>query len=147
MHRQSVLLLFLAALSVSLVGWTPLAPKVHPAVAVANEVLAAIATQDAKGLYVHLNATNREKLTLQDVENHLPEMKTMTAGAPEISALVEGRRFAKTGEVFAKVRVEGHEVIGLTLTLEDGHYRFEDIHSPSVESYEKLGKIWPPPNR
>ena len=43
----------------------------------------------------------------------------------------------------AKIRVVDEEVYVVTLTLEDGQYRFEDLHSPSVADYEALTKIEP----
>ena len=70
-------------------------------------------------------------------------MREKTGGGTEISELVKGRRFDKTGEVAGKIRVVGDEVMILSLTLEDGKYLFEDINSPSVKRYEALGKLWP----
>jgi hypothetical protein len=118
-------------------------PAAHPAVAVADEILTAIANGDAEGLQKHLSEVNRKKLTLEKIKKYLPEMNSDTGGVTGISELVKGRRFDKTGEVFGKIRVEGREVMGVSLTLEEGEYRFDGINSPSVKRYEELGKLWP----
>ena len=43
----------------------------------------------------------------------------------------------------AKIRVVEDEVFVVVLTLEEGHYLFEDLNSPSVAGYEALEKIAP----
>ena len=115
-------------------------PK-HPAVDIADAILLAIAEGNMEEFHRHLNATNRSKLRPDQDKKNMPGRKRKTGGATQITELVKGRRFDKTGEVCGKIRIAGNEVMVVTLVPEDGTYRFEDINSPSLKRYESLPRL------
>ena len=115
-------------------------PAEHPAITVANQVLAAIQAGDAAAIRPLLNATNQKKVSDDDIVGLLKEVKE-TIG--DVTQVTEVRKRQREGEVAAKIRVRGEEVLVVVLTLEEGQYRFEDINSPSVADYDSLEKIAP----
>ena len=112
----------------------------HPAITVANQVLAAIQAGDAAAMKPLLNATNQEKVSDDEIAQYLKRKKG-TIG--DVTKVTEVRESSREGQVMAKIRVEGDEVFVVVLTLEEGQYRFEDINSPSVADYEAQAKITP----
>lgn len=115
-------------------------PAEHPAITVANQVLAAIQAGDAAAIRPLLNATNQKKVSDDDIVGLLKEVKE-TIG--DVTQVTEVRKSSREGQVVAKIGVRGEEVLVVVLTLEEGQYRFEDINSPSVADYEALEKIAP----
>ena len=115
-------------------------PAEHPAITVANQVLAAIQAGDAAAIRPLLNATNQKKVSDDDIVGLLKEVKE-TIG--DVTQVTEIRKRQREGEVAAKIRVRGEEVLVVVLTLEEGQYRFEDINSPSDADYDSLEKIAP----
>jgi hypothetical protein len=115
-------------------------PAEHPAMTVANQVLAAIQAGDAAAMKPLLNATNQKKVSDDEIAQYLKEEKG-TIG--DVTQVTEVRKRQREGEVAAKIRVRGDEVLVVVLTLEEGQYRFEDINSPSVADYDSLEKIAP----
>ena len=105
----------------------------HPAITVANQVLAAIQAGDAAAIRPLLNATSQKKVSDDEIEGLLKEAKEFIADATTVS---EVRESSRQGEWMAKIRVVGDEVFVVALTLEEGQYRFEDLNSPSVADYE-----------
>ncbi len=116
--------------------------KPHPALAVMNGVLQAVAKQDAKAIMGLLNAVNRRKVKARNVTGLLEYLLKKTAGKTTVSEIRAAPSHLKAGGVVGKVRVAGHEVFVVSLTFEGGHYRFEDINSPSIEMYNKLRLLW-----
>ena len=116
------------------------APAEHPAITVANQVLAAIQAGDAAAIRPLLNVTNQKKVSDDDIVGLLKEVKE-TIG--DVTQVTEVRKRQREGEVAAKIRVRGEEVLVVVLTLEEGQYRFEDINSPSVSDYDSLEKLAP----
>ncbi|MCP4816101.1 MAG: hypothetical protein GY888_26595, partial [Planctomycetaceae bacterium] len=98
-------------------------PAEHPAITVANQVLAAIQAGDAAAIRPLLNATNQKKVSDDDIVGLLKEVKE-TIG--DVTQVTEVRKRQREGEVAAKIRVRGEEVLVVVLTLEEGQYRFED---------------------
>ena len=115
-------------------------PAEHPAITVANQVLAAIQAGDAAAIRPLLNATNQKKVSDDDIVGLLKEVKE-TIG--DVTQVTEVRKRQREGEVAAKIRIRGEEVLVVVLTLEEGQYRFEDINSPSVSDYDSLEKLAP----
>ncbi len=115
-------------------------PAEHPAITVANQVLAAIQAGDAAAMKPLLNATNQEKVSDDEIAQYLQEEKG-TIG--DVTKVTEVRKHSREGQVMAKIRVAGDEVFVVVLTLEEGQYRFEDINSPTVAGYESQEKIAP----
>jgi len=105
----------------------------HPAITVANQVLAAIQAGDAAAIRPLLNATNQKKVSDDEIEGLLKEAKEFIADSTTVS---EVRESSRKGQWMAKIRVVGDEVFVVALTLEEGQYRFEDLNSPSVADYE-----------
>ena len=105
----------------------------HPAITVANQVLAAIRAGDAAAMKPLLNATNQKKVSDDEIAQYLQEEKG-TVG--DVTKVTEVRESSRKGQVMAKIRVAGDEVFVVVLTLEEGQYRFEDINSPAVADYE-----------
>ena len=115
-------------------------PAEHPAITVANQVLAAIQAGDAAAMKPLLNATNQKKVSDDEIAQYLKEKKG-TIG--DVTTVTEVRKSSREGQVMAKIRVAGDEVFVVVLTLEEGQYRFEDINSPAVADYEAQEKIAP----
>ena len=105
----------------------------HPAITVANQVLAAIQAGDAAAMKPLLNATNQKKVSDDEIAQYLKEEQGTIGDVTEVT---EVRESSREGQVMAKIRVAGDEVFVVVLTLEEGQYRFEDINSPSVADYE-----------
>ncbi len=114
--------------------------EAHPAVTAANQVLAAIHASDAEAIRPLFNATNQRKVSDSDLERLFQEAKEMLGDVHQVSEL---REHYRDGFVAAKIRVVGREVLVVVLSIEDGHYLFEDLNSPGVEDWENLGQIWP----
>ena len=114
--------------------------KEHPAMTVANQVLAAITAGDVAAIRPLLNSNNKD-LSDEDVTGYMQQDGKEAMG--DVRTVSELRQGRSENEVVAKIRVKGEEVYVVTLTLEEGNYRFEDINSPSVEDYEALTKIEP----
>ena len=115
-------------------------PAEHPAITVANQVLAAIQAGDAAAMKPLLNATNQEKVSDDEIAQYLQEEKG-TIG--DVTKVTEVRKHSREGQVMAKIRVVGDEVFVVVLTLEEGQYRFEDINSPTVADYEAQAIVAP----
>ena len=107
---------------------------------VANQVLAAITAGDVAAIRPLLNSNNKD-LSDEDVTGYMQQDGKEAMG--DVRTVSELRQGRSENEVVAKIRVKGEEVYVVTLTLEEGNYRFEDINSPSVEDYEALTKIEP----
>jgi hypothetical protein len=105
----------------------------HPAITVANQVLAAIQAGDAAAIRPLLNATNQKKISDDEIGGLLKEAKEFIG---DVSEVTEVRESSRKGQWMAKIRVVGDEVFVVALTLEEGQYRFEDLNSPSVADYE-----------
>ena len=105
----------------------------HPAISVANQVLAAIQAGDAAATRPLLNATNQKKISDDEIGGLLKEAKEFIG---DVSEVTEVRESSRKGQWMAKIRVVGDEVFVIALTLEEGQYRFEDLNSPSVADYE-----------
>ena len=118
----------------------PPATEAHPAITAANKILSAIHTGDTAAIRQLLNATNQEKISDDDLPELLKEAKEILGEVTEVTEVKKGRR---ENEVAAKIRVVEDEVFVVVLTLEEGHYLFEDLNSPSVAGYEALEKIAP----
>ena len=119
---------------------TTSASEAHPAINVANQVLAAIHASDAAAIRPLFNATNQRKVSDSDLEGLFRESKDILGDVHQVSEL---REHYRDGFVAAKIRVVGGEVFVVVLSLEDGKYLFEDLNSPGVDDWEKLGQIWP----
>ena len=116
------------------------APAEHPAITVANQVLAAIQAGDAAAIRPLLNATNQKKVSDDDIVGLLKEVKE-TIGY--VTQVTEVRKRQREGEVAAKIRVRGEEVLVVVLTLEEGQYRFKHLTTPTIAAYDSLEKIAP----
>ena len=112
----------------------------HPAMTAANQVLVAIHASDAAALRPLLNATNQRKMSDADWVGLFREAKGSIGDVRQVSEL---RRHFREGYVVAKIRVIGHEVFVVVMSLEDGQYLFEDISSPGISAYEALEIIAP----
>ena len=112
----------------------------HPAITVANQVLAAIQAGDAEAIRPLLNATNQKKISDDEIGGLLKEAKEFIGDATTVS---EVRESSRDGQWMAKIRVVGNEVFVVALTLEEGQYRFEDLNSPSIANYEAQPKVAP----
>ena len=119
---------------------SPPATEAHPAITAANKILSAIHAGDTAAIRQLLNATNQEKISDDDLPELLKEAKEILGEVTEVTEVKKGRR---ENEVAAKIRVVEDEVFVVVLTLEEGHYLFEDLNSHSVAGYEALEKIAP----
>ena len=112
----------------------------HPAMTVANQVLAAIQAEDAAAIRPLLNATNQKKVSDDEIGGLLKQAKEFIA---DVTTVSEVRESDREGQVMAKIRVVDDEVFVVALTLEEGQYRFEDLNSPSVADYEAQAVVAP----
>jgi len=112
----------------------------HPAITVANQVLAAIQAEDAAAIRPLLNATNQKKVSDDEIGGILKQAKEFIA---DVTTVSEVRESDREGQVMAKIRVVDDEVFVVALTLEEGQYRFEDLNSPSVADYEAQAVVAP----
>ncbi len=116
----------------------PAGAAAHPARVAANKVLAAIIDTDTAAIKSLLNKTNQKKIGDDDIAAMLEESKKVVGDNREITELRKGR---SENEVLGKVLVADGEVLVVVLTLEDNEYRFEDLNSPDVDSYEAMEMI------
>ena len=112
--------------------------KLHPAAAVANQVLAAIHNSDVEAIKSHFNETNRANIGDKQFAELIEGAREMIGITRKISELREG---SLPNVVLAKVRAVGEEVHVLVLELEGGTYRLEDINSPTVVDFENMKLI------
>ena len=84
------------------------APAEHPAITVANQVLAAIQAEDAEAIRPLLNATNQKKISDDEIGGFLKEAKYFIGDATKVS---EVRESSRDGQWMAKIRVVGKEVV------------------------------------
>ena len=108
-------------------------PAEHPAITVANQILAAIQAEDAAAIRPLLNATNQKKVSDDEIGGLIKQAKEFIA---EVTTVSEVRKSSQDGQWMAKIRVVEDEVFVVALTLEEGQYRLEDFNSPSVADYE-----------
>lgn len=112
----------------------------HPAMTAANQVLVAIHANDTAALRPLLNATNQRKIRDADWVGLFREAKDIIGDVRQVS---EVRAHFREGYIVAKIRVIGHEVFVVVMSLEDGQYLFEDLSSPGISQYEALDTIAP----
>ena len=116
-------------------------PAEHPAITVANQVLAATRTGQAAHLRPLLNAANQKKLSYDDIVGQLDGLRAQIGGVAQVTEL---RKWQREGEVAAKIRVEAELVVWVVvLTLEEGQYRFKHLTTPTIAAYDSLEKIAP----
>ena len=126
----------------------------HPAITVANQVLAAIEAGDAAAMKPLLNATNQEKVNDDEIAQYLKRKQETIGNVTKVTevrgGLGHGLNWRLTpvtttvlNQVMVKIRVAGDEVFVVVLTLEEGQYRFEDLNSPSVADYEAQAIVAP----
>ncbi len=107
--------------------------------AVGTFVLNAIKATDVTALKCALNQVNSNKP--EHLKDFMIESQKFTEG---VQSITEIRRYDKhTGVVWVlcKLKAVDEEMMVITLSLENGKYLFEDIHSPSLSEYEKLEVI------
>lgn len=112
----------------------------HPAIVAANQVLAAIHSQDAVAIRPLLNATNQRKLSDDDLVKLSQEAGEILGDIRRVSEL---RNHPRPGYVMAKIRVVGGEVFVVVLSQEEGKYLFEDLNSPPSSDYEEQERLAP----
>ena len=116
-------------------------PAEHPAITVANQVLAATRTGQAAHLRRHLNATLRKNLSYDDINAMLDYIRRNDGGVTQVTEL---RKWQREGEVAAKICVDAElVVVVMVLTLEEGQYRFKHLTTPTIAAYDSLEKIDP----
>lgn len=113
-------------------------------VMVANGIITAIRSDDLDTLVTFFNETNRKKFGVplspeqrKKMEKYLVKSKRQIGDVQKVEEAREKSPDPKP-EVVVKIRVDGGEVFVVVLSREGEEYFFEDINSPSTESYEKL---------
>ncbi|NLI75596.1 MAG: hypothetical protein GX442_04035 [Candidatus Riflebacteria bacterium] len=109
--------------------------------AVAAAVLKAIRAADGQALLGLCNATNRRKITPEQLPEIMKELQQEAGNVEQIGDLRQGPSFATKGSVCAFLRTEGVETFVIMLTNENGEYGFEDINSPDTAQWEKLAPL------
>jgi hypothetical protein len=107
--------------------------------AVGTFVLNAFKETNVTALKCTFNQGNRDKQG--NVKEFMIESIKFTEG---VNNITEIRRYDKHNGVvwmLCKLQVVDEEMMVITLSLENGKYLFEDIHSPSVSDYEELELI------
>ena len=107
----------------------------HPAVEVANSVLAAIHDGDANAIRSFFNETNRQNIVEEQFIELVEVAREIAGDTHEISELRQG---TTDGVVIAKIRAQDDKVNVLVLELENGEYRLEDINTPTITEYNNL---------
>ena len=102
-------------------------------------ILKAIKENNADALKCTFNKVNQNKSFILVVM--IKECQKITEGVNKISEVRIYERGKGVDWTVCKLKVINEEVMVITLTLENGMYRFEDINSPSVSAYEKLPLI------
>lgn len=113
-------------------------------VAVANGIITAVRGDDLDTLVSFFNETNRKKFGVpisadqrKKLEKYLVKAKKQVGDTQKVEEARE-KESSKNPEVVVKIRQDGREVFVVTLSREGEEYFFEDINSPSTESYDKL---------
>lgn len=99
-------------------------------------VLNAIKDTNVTALKCTLNQTNQDYSG--DLKEFIISQVHFTEGVIDITEIRKHER--RNGEVWihCKLKAVDHEMMVITLTLENGKYLFEDISSPSISEFEEL---------
>ena len=104
--------------------------------AVGDFILNAIKESNVPAFECTFNKVNRSKSG--NVKGFMQECIKFTEGVNKITELRRYERRKGVVWVICKLKAIDHEMMVITLSLENGKYLFEDINSPDVSQYEQL---------
>ncbi len=109
-------------------------PPTHPAVSVANDFLAAVASGEESAVLRYL-PSSQKGLSVKDLQEK-------SFGVKEITDLRLAPESVGERAVQARLKVDGAVVHTLGLSLERGQYRFNSFLTPSAAEYGAAKQLW-----